>query len=146
MASQDGVDGGGRLLTLLLGGVGDAPPDATAWEEQRPGPAQKRVVNTMEYAGCARCGGHGEQGMRKGSTWDERMSDVSLEEGELRTSGSESEWWERQGWGVSNPVRKSLQVSHAGRRPTGVSQERIRGDGRKFDSFYACPKKQLHSK
>ncbi|KAJ1210806.1 hypothetical protein NDU88_006168 [Pleurodeles waltl] len=110
------------------GGVGDAPPDAAAWEEQRPGPAQKGVVNAREYAGCAWCGGHGEQGGRRGSAREERMSDVSLEEGELRTSGSETEWWERQGRGVSNPVRKSLQVTHAGRRHRGGSQERIRGE------------------
>ncbi|KAJ1123825.1 hypothetical protein NDU88_002292 [Pleurodeles waltl] len=115
----------------LCGGVGDAPPDAAAWEEQRPGPVNKWMGNAREYAGCACCGGHGEQGLRKGSVREERMSDVSLEEGELRTSGSETEWWERQGRGVSNPVRKSLQVSHAGRRPKGVSQERIRGEERK---------------
>ncbi|KAJ1217893.1 hypothetical protein NDU88_005480 [Pleurodeles waltl] len=82
------MDGGGGLRTLLLGGVAVwvMRPDAAAWEEQRPGPAQKWVVNAGEYAGCARCGGHGEQEMRKGSNWEERMSDVSLEEGELRTS------------------------------------------------------------
>ncbi|KAJ1140961.1 hypothetical protein NDU88_007298 [Pleurodeles waltl] len=94
----------------LCGGVGDAPPDAAAWDEQRLGPV-KKWVNERDYAGCACCSGHGEWGVRKGSDLEERMSDVSLEEGELRNSGSENEWWERQGRGVSNPVRKSLQVS-----------------------------------
>ncbi|KAJ1108793.1 hypothetical protein NDU88_006163 [Pleurodeles waltl] len=74
----------------LCGGVGDAPPDAAAWEEQRLGPVIKRV-NEREYAGCARCKGNGERGVRKGSDGEERMSDVSLEEGELRNSGTAPE-------------------------------------------------------
>ncbi|KAJ1174917.1 hypothetical protein NDU88_000208 [Pleurodeles waltl] len=34
------------------GGVGYAPPDATAWEEQRPGPSKRRSKNTGEYTDC----------------------------------------------------------------------------------------------
>ncbi|KAJ1145498.1 hypothetical protein NDU88_011784 [Pleurodeles waltl] len=113
------------------GSVGDAPSDAAAWEEQCPGPAYKWKGNARGFASCACCGGQGEQVWRKGAVREERMSDVSLEEGELPTSGSETEWWERQGRGVSNPVLKSLQVSHAGRRTKGGSQERLRGEERK---------------
>ncbi|KAJ1200657.1 hypothetical protein NDU88_004478 [Pleurodeles waltl] len=109
-------------------------PDATAWEEQRPGSAKRWVAKKGEYVACTRCVGQGEQSVKKGSTWEEGMSDMSFEEGELRTSGSETEWWERQGRGVSNPVRKSLQVSQAGRRSTGSSLEQRKGEQRKISS------------
>ncbi|KAJ1089169.1 hypothetical protein NDU88_002320 [Pleurodeles waltl] len=115
------------------GGVGDVPPDAAAWEEQCLGPSTRWSENAGEYTGCAWCGGPGEHGVERGSFREEKMSDVSLEEGELRTSGSEAEWWERQGQGrgASNRVRKSLQVTHAALRPRGRSQERVRGEERK---------------
>ncbi|KAJ1194013.1 hypothetical protein NDU88_003308 [Pleurodeles waltl] len=113
----------------LCGGLGHAPPNATAWEEQRLGPRRRRGTERVS-AGCACCHGKGEWGVRKGSDVEERMSEVSLEEGELRNSGSENEWWEQQGQGVSNPVRQSLQVSQVGRR-SSASQERLGGEQRK---------------
>ncbi|KAJ1166535.1 hypothetical protein NDU88_006935 [Pleurodeles waltl] len=106
----------------LCGGVGNAPPDAAAWEEQRLGPVRKWRYEG-ESAGCAHCKGSGVKGLKKGLDEEDRMSEVTLEEGELRTSGSESEWWERQGRGVANPVRKSLQVSQVNRQ-SEASQER----------------------
>ncbi|KAJ1186420.1 hypothetical protein NDU88_003201 [Pleurodeles waltl] len=96
----------------LCGSVGNAPPDAAAWEEQRLGPVSKWRYEG-ESVGCAHCRGSGVKGLRKGLDEEDRMSEVTLEEGELRTSRSESEWWERQGRGVANPVRKSLQVSQS---------------------------------
>ncbi|KAJ1125543.1 hypothetical protein NDU88_003971 [Pleurodeles waltl] len=78
------------------GGVGYAPPDAAAWEEQRPGPSRMRSKSRGDYTGCALCGGSGEHEVVGGLAQEEVVSDVSLEEGELRNSGSEAEWWERQ--------------------------------------------------
>ncbi|KAJ1165838.1 hypothetical protein NDU88_006255 [Pleurodeles waltl] len=105
--------------SLRLGGLGHAPPNAAAWEEQRLGPGRRWGTERV-YGGCAGCSGKCDRGVWKGSDVEERMSEVSLEEGELRNSGSENEWWERQGRGVSNPVRKSLQVSQVGRRSTAL--------------------------
>ncbi|KAJ1127497.1 hypothetical protein NDU88_005896 [Pleurodeles waltl] len=95
----------------LCGGVGNAPPDAAAWEEQRLGPVRKWRYEG-ESAGCAHCKGSGVKGLKKGLDEEDRMSEVTLEEGELRTSGSESEWWERQGRGVANPVPRLLERYH----------------------------------
>ncbi|KAJ1123486.1 hypothetical protein NDU88_001955 [Pleurodeles waltl] len=88
----------------LCGSVGDAPPDAAAWEEQRLGPVRQWRYEG-EAAGCAQCKGSGVKGWRKRLDEEDRRSEVTLEEGELRTSGSESEWWDRQGRRVANPVR-----------------------------------------
>ncbi|KAJ1208799.1 hypothetical protein NDU88_004182 [Pleurodeles waltl] len=107
----------------LCGSVGVTPPDAAAWEEQRLGPVKKWLYEG-ESAGCTHCSGSGVRGLRKGLDEEDRMSEVTLEEGELRTSGSESEWWERQGRGVANPVRKSLQVAQVNRR-SKASRERL---------------------
>ncbi|KAJ1210406.1 hypothetical protein NDU88_005770 [Pleurodeles waltl] len=94
----------------LCGREGVTPPDAAAWEEQRLG-SKKKWLYEGESAGCVHCSGSSVRGLRKGLDEEDRMSEVTLEEGELRTSGSESEWWDRQGRGVANPVRQSLQVS-----------------------------------
>ncbi|KAJ1170920.1 hypothetical protein NDU88_002791 [Pleurodeles waltl] len=94
----------------LCGSVGGTPPDAAAWEEQRLGPVRQWQYDG-EAAGCAHCKGSGGRGWKKRLDDEDRMSEVTLEEGELRTSGSESEWWERQGRGVANPVR-GLNAKH----------------------------------
>ncbi|KAJ1132489.1 hypothetical protein NDU88_010798 [Pleurodeles waltl] len=128
---QDGVDDGGRLRTLLLGGVGFAPPDAAAWEEQRPGPSGIRTKSRGVSAVCVVCGGCGAHDARGTVAPEEAESDVSLKEGELRNSGSEAEWWERKGRGDSNPVRKSFQVAeHLFGRPGGHQKERAGGEVR----------------
>ncbi|KAJ1131784.1 hypothetical protein NDU88_010117 [Pleurodeles waltl] len=112
----------------LCGREGVTPPDAAAWEEQRLG-SENKWLYEGESAGCVHCSGSSVRGLRKGLDEEDRMSEVTLEEGELRTSGSESEWWERQGRGVANPVRKSLQVPQVARRAK-ASQERL-GEQRK---------------
>ncbi|KAJ1206861.1 hypothetical protein NDU88_002254 [Pleurodeles waltl] len=112
----------------LCGGVGDAPPDAAAWEEQRLGPVRQWRYGG-EAAGCAQCKGSGVKGWKKSLEEEERRSVVTLEEGELRSSGSESEWWERQGRGVANPVRQSLQVSQVNSQ-SKAARERL-GEQRK---------------
>ncbi|XP_069098457.1 uncharacterized protein [Pleurodeles waltl] len=113
-------------FSRLCGGVGDTPPGTAAWEEQRLG-SIKTWGYDSDYAGGARGCGKSGKGVLKGLDGGDRMSDVSLEEGELRNSGSESEWWERSGRGVANPVRKSSQVS----RRLKASQEAGRGEQRK---------------
>ncbi|XP_069061884.1 uncharacterized protein [Pleurodeles waltl] len=112
----------------LCGGVGDAPPDAAAWEEQRLGPVRQWRYGG-EAAGCAQCKGSGVKGWKKRLDEEDRRSVVTLEEGELRTSGSESEWWDRQGRGVANPVRQSLQVSQVNSQ-SKAARERL-GEQRK---------------
>ncbi|KAJ1116064.1 hypothetical protein NDU88_004283 [Pleurodeles waltl] len=89
---------------------GFGAPDAPAWEEQRPGPSRRRSKSRGEYTGCARFGEYGERVGGGVVARDEVESDVSLEEGELRNSGSEAEWWERKGRGASNPVHLSRET------------------------------------
>ncbi|KAJ1197594.1 hypothetical protein NDU88_001451 [Pleurodeles waltl] len=109
----------------LSGGVGFAPPDAAAWEEQRPGPSRRTSSIRGEYSGVIRCCGEGVDARQR----DEGVSDESLEEGELR-SGSEHDWWERKGRGTSNPVRQSLQVQRTVRWPWGSRKEHKVGEAR----------------
>ncbi|KAJ1116712.1 hypothetical protein NDU88_004918 [Pleurodeles waltl] len=103
------------------GGVGFAPPDAAAWEEQRPGPSGIRGKSRVVAVGCVYCGGCGTGGAPGEAAQREVESDESLEEGELGNSEGETEWWERgKGRGDANPVRKSFQVEkHVMRRPRG---------------------------
>ncbi|KAJ1186058.1 hypothetical protein NDU88_002843 [Pleurodeles waltl] len=61
---------------------------------------------------------------------EEVVSEGSLEEGELRNSGSETEWWERKGQGAYNPVRQSLQVKQAVTRTGGRRKERMGAEAR----------------
>ncbi|KAJ1108581.1 hypothetical protein NDU88_005957 [Pleurodeles waltl] len=128
---QDGVEDGRRLRTLLLGGVavwrcGFCAPDAAAWEEQRPGSSGIQSKSRGEYTGCVVCGGCGAHDARGTVARDEVESDVSLEEGELRNSGSEAEWWEWKGRGDSNPVRKSFQAEHAVGRPGAIRRSELK--------------------
>ncbi|KAJ1166609.1 hypothetical protein NDU88_007008 [Pleurodeles waltl] len=86
------------------GGVGFAPPDATAWEEQRPGPSRIRGKSRGVAAGCMYCGCCGAGGT-PGPARSKVEGEESLEEGELGSSKSETEWWERgKGWGDTNPA------------------------------------------
>ncbi|KAJ1105978.1 hypothetical protein NDU88_003381 [Pleurodeles waltl] len=107
------------------GGEGIAPPVAAAQEEQRPGPSRRRSEDRGEYSGCVRCGGSGVSAGER-----EERSEESLEEGELRNSGSEYDWWERGGRGTSNPVRQSFQVQRSGTRRGERRGERRGGEER----------------
>ncbi|KAJ1166461.1 hypothetical protein NDU88_006863 [Pleurodeles waltl] len=107
------------------GGEGVAPPVAAAQKEQRPGPSRRRSKQRGEYSSCVRCGGSGASVFG----WEER-SEESLEEGELRNSGSEYEWWESGGRGTSNPVRKSLQVQRVATRCGERRGQRKGGEAR----------------
>ncbi|KAJ1178445.1 hypothetical protein NDU88_003691 [Pleurodeles waltl] len=107
------------------GGEGVAPPVAAAQKEQRPGPSRRRSKQRGEYSSCVRCGGSGASVVE----WEER-SEESLEEGELRNSGSEYEWWESGGRGTSNPVRKSLQVQQVATRCGERRGQRKGGEAR----------------
>ncbi|KAJ1193316.1 hypothetical protein NDU88_002615 [Pleurodeles waltl] len=108
---------------------GFCSPDAAAWEEQRPGPSGIRAKSRGVHAGCVVCGGCGAHDARGTVAREEAESDVSLEEGELRNSVSEAEWWEQKGRGDSNPVRKSFQVAeHLLGRPGGRQKERAGGE------------------
>ncbi|KAJ1144201.1 hypothetical protein NDU88_010503 [Pleurodeles waltl] len=100
--------GAADASTGRCGGEGIAPPLAAAQKEQRPGPSGRRSKQRGEYSSCVRCSGSGASAVE----WGER-SEESLEEGELRNSGSKYEWWESRGRGTSNPVRKSLQVQRS---------------------------------
>ncbi|KAJ1129025.1 hypothetical protein NDU88_007396 [Pleurodeles waltl] len=114
------------------GRCGFFAPDTAAWEEQRPGPSGIQPKRRGEYTGCVVCGGCGAHDARGTVVRDEVESDVSLEEGELRNSGREADWWERKGRGDSNPVRKSFQVEHTVGRPGGSQKERVGGEARKI--------------
>ncbi|KAJ1089133.1 hypothetical protein NDU88_002284 [Pleurodeles waltl] len=81
-----------------------------------------RSMSRGEYKGCVLCGGSGEHVGGGVVALEEVESDVSLEEGELRNSGIESEWWERKGWGAANPVRESFKAKHAVQRPEAVTR------------------------
>ncbi|KAJ1189509.1 hypothetical protein NDU88_006254 [Pleurodeles waltl] len=60
----------------LCGSVGDAPPDAAAWEEQRLGPVKKwRYAG--EAAGCAQCKGSGVKGWKKRLDEEDKRSEVN---------------------------------------------------------------------
>ncbi|KAJ1135602.1 hypothetical protein NDU88_002040 [Pleurodeles waltl] len=117
--------GAADASTGRCGGEGVAPPVAAAQKEQRPGPSRRRSKDRGEYSNCVRCGGSGASAVM----WEER-SEESLEEGELRNSGSEYEWWESGGRGTSNPVRKSLQVQRSGTRRGASRGERKGGEAR----------------
>ncbi|KAJ1153498.1 hypothetical protein NDU88_006257 [Pleurodeles waltl] len=118
--------GAAEASARLYGGVGVAPPDAAAWEEQRPGPSRSSLDIRGEYSGASRCGGERVVVRQR----DEGVSDKSLEEGEVR-SGSEQEWWMKQGRGNANPVRQSLQVKRTGRPSRGRREEHNVGEARK---------------
>ncbi|KAJ1123601.1 hypothetical protein NDU88_002069 [Pleurodeles waltl] len=106
--------GAADASTGRCGGEGVAPPGAAAQKERRPGPSRRREKGRREYSNCVRCGGAGANAIAL-----EERSEESLEEGELRNSGSEYEWWESGGRGSSNPVRQSLQVPR-GAEPSAV--------------------------
>ncbi|KAJ1144200.1 hypothetical protein NDU88_010502 [Pleurodeles waltl] len=97
--------GAADASTGRCGGEGIAPPVAAAQKEQRPGLSGRRSKQRGEYSSCVRCSGSGASAVE----WGER-SEESLEEGELRNSGSEYEWWESRGRGTSNPVRVEAVV------------------------------------
>ncbi|KAJ1117895.1 hypothetical protein NDU88_006091 [Pleurodeles waltl] len=117
--------GAADASTGQCGGEGVAPPGAVAQKEQRPGQSRRRSKDRGEYSSCVRCGGLGANAV----VWEER-SEESLEEGELRNSGSEYEWWESGGRGTSNPVHKSLQVQRSGTRRGTSRGERKGGEAR----------------
>ncbi|KAJ1213768.1 hypothetical protein NDU88_001399 [Pleurodeles waltl] len=117
--------GAADASTGRYGGEGIAPPVAAAQKEQRPGSSRRRSKQRGEYSSCVRCGGTGASAVEC-----EEGSEESLEEGELRNSGSEYEWWERGGQGTSNPVRKSLQVQRSGTRHGERRGERKGGEAR----------------
>ncbi|KAJ1090198.1 hypothetical protein NDU88_003333 [Pleurodeles waltl] len=117
--------GAADASTGWCGGEGVAPPGAAAQQERHPGPSRRRSKDRGEYSGCVRCGGAGANAV----VWEER-SEESLEEGELRNSGSEHEWWESGGRGSSNPVRQSLQVRRSGTRRGPSRGQRLGGEAR----------------
>ncbi|KAJ1097492.1 hypothetical protein NDU88_002610 [Pleurodeles waltl] len=124
MSSTGRRGGRRRLRTLLLGGVAVwvlRPPDAAAWEEQRPGPSGMRERSTVVSTACVVCSGCGTSGAVRAAARQDVESEGSLEEGELGNSGSEVEWWELgKERGDANPVHKSFQVAkHVFGRPGG---------------------------
>ncbi|KAJ1088643.1 hypothetical protein NDU88_001799 [Pleurodeles waltl] len=117
--------GAADASTGRCGGEGVAPPGAAAQKERRPGPSRRREKGRREYSNCVRCGGAGANVIAL-----EERSEESLEEGELRNSGSEYEWWESGGRGSSNPVRQSLQVLRSGTWRGASRGERIGREAR----------------
>ncbi|KAJ1155768.1 hypothetical protein NDU88_008497 [Pleurodeles waltl] len=117
--------GAADASTGPYGGVGVTPPVAAVQKEQRPGPSRRRSNQRGEYSSCVRCGGSGASVVE----WEVR-SEESLEEGELRNSESEYEWWESGGRGTSNPVRKLLQAQRLGARRVERRGERKGGEAR----------------
>ncbi|KAJ1172368.1 hypothetical protein NDU88_004215 [Pleurodeles waltl] len=116
--------------TGWCGGKGFAPAGATARGEQRPGPSGIQGASGALSVGCEVCGGRRQDRERDEIAWRVEGLDMSIEEGELVESRSESDWWEcGKGRGVANPVLKSFQsekrllVWSGGRRRDGSGLE-----------------------